>query len=50
MKHAAAIVLMDEIKSLPKGGKTIAQFAMGNNIAQADRSSTATVTTNTPKN
>ncbi len=48
--HAAAIVLMDEIKSLPKGEKTIAQFAIGNNIAQADRSSTATVTTNTPKN
>jgi hypothetical protein len=48
--HAAAIMLIEEIKSLPNGEKTISQIAIGNNIAQANGNSVATVTINTTKN
>lgn len=44
---AAAQALLDAIKEQP-GGEQALQIAMGNNIAQADRGSTATVNVNSP--
>ena len=41
----AANLLLDKLKELPSGEAHI-QFAVGSNIAQADRGSTATVTVN----
>ncbi len=45
----AAQALLDQIRQQPHGEQHIQQ-AIGSNIAQADRSSSATVNINTPKN
>jgi hypothetical protein len=47
--RALAVDLLEELRAQPGGEQRINQYAVGTNIAQADRSSTASVTINHPQ-